>query len=295
VFASAGTYTGTASKRLLREPLRHFQNPKRASSPDAVLEFAHQTPNTDPARLRLDRSGKEGNVNIVLVHGSYVGAWIWDLVSPDLERRGHRVTAVDLPVSDPAAGAAAYAQTIIDSVDWTEPPVVVGHSMSGLVVPLVAVERPVRRLIFVAAMLARPGVSATEQRQTEPIDPTTPPSTSQWTDLGEGLWSVGPDTATELFWQDAPPDVAGRAVARLRPQAYTVITETSPLTAWPAVPSAYIVCRDDRVMNPAWQRRAARERLGVEPVELDGGHSPMLSRPAELAEVLDGLARASAS
>jgi pimeloyl-ACP methyl ester carboxylesterase len=71
-------------------------------------------------------------VNIVLVHGSYAGAWIWDLVRPDLERRGHRVTAIDLPVSDPTAGAAAYAQTIIDSVDWTEPAVVVGHSMSGL-------------------------------------------------------------------------------------------------------------------------------------------------------------------
>jgi pimeloyl-ACP methyl ester carboxylesterase len=234
-------------------------------------------------------------VNVVLVHGSYAGAWVWDLVRPKLERRGHRVTTVDLPVSDPLAGAAAYARAIVDATDWGEPPVLVGHSMSGLVVPLVAAERPVRSLIFVAAMLARPGMSAMEQRQAEPIDGTTPPTTAQWTDLGEGVWSVGPDTATELFWQDAPPDVAAWAVARLRPQAYLVMTETSPLAAWPAVPSAYIACRDDRATNPEWERRVARERLGVEAVELDGGHSPMLSRPVELAAVLAGLATGSAS
>ncbi|MDP9482283.1 MAG: alpha/beta hydrolase, partial [Chloroflexota bacterium] len=111
-------------------------------------------------------------MQVVLVHGSYAGAWIWDLVKPDLERRGHRVTAIDLPVSDPAIGAAGYAQTIVDAVDWTEPPVLVGHSMSGLVIPLVAAEHPVASLIFVAAMLARPGLSANEQRQAEPIDPT---------------------------------------------------------------------------------------------------------------------------
>ncbi len=231
-------------------------------------------------------------MNIVLVHGSYAGAWVWDLVRPDLEERGHRVTAVDLPVSDPNAGAEVYARTIIDAVDWTEPPILVGHSMSGLVVPIAAAARPVRRLVFVAAFLARPGMSATEQRRSEPIDPVTALSAPQWTDLGDGVWSVGPDTATELFWHDATPRVAAWAVARLRAQSYRVMTETSPLVAWPAVPSSYIVCRDDHAMNPAWQRRAASERLGVEAVEIDGGHTPMLSRPTEFAELLDGLANA---
>lgn len=131
-------------------------------------------------------------MNIVLVHGSYAGAWIWDLVAPELERRGHRVTAVDLPVSDPAAGGAAYAQAIVDAVDWSEPPVVVGHSMGGLVVPLVAAGQPVRSLIFVAAMLARPGQSANQQRESESIDAPASPTTAQWTDLGDGVWAVGP-------------------------------------------------------------------------------------------------------
>ena len=51
-----------------------------------------------------------------------------------------------------------------------------------------------------------------------------------------------------------------------------------------------IVCRDDRAVSPDWSRAAARELLGVEPVELPGSHSPFLSRPAELADLLVSLA-----
>jgi pimeloyl-ACP methyl ester carboxylesterase len=108
--------------------------------------------------------------------------------------------------------------------------------------------------------------------------------------MGDGVWAVGPETATQLFWHDAPSDVAAWANARLRPQSYGVMNEASPPMAWPDVPSAYIACRDDHATNPAWQLAAARDRLGVEATELDGGHSPMLSRPDELVEVLDRLA-----
>ena len=229
-------------------------------------------------------------MNIVLVHGSYAGAWIWDLVRPHLERLGDRVTAVDLPISDPEAGASAYARTIIDAIDWGEPPVLVAHSSSGLVAPLVADGSTVRRMIFLAAMLPRAGLSANDQRAAEPIDAPTSLSNPQFTDLGNDVWSIGPETATELFWHDAPADVAAGANARLRPQCYRFITETSPLLDWPGIPSAYITPRDDRATNPDWQRTAARDRLGVEAVEIDGGHSPMLTRPAELAEILHELA-----
>ena len=47
----------------------------------------------------------------------------------------------------------------------------------------------------------------------------------------------------------------------------------------------------DQAINPAWSRRAAAERLGVEAIELDTSHSPFLSQPKALAQVLDGLAR----
>jgi hypothetical protein len=66
-----------------------------------------------------------------------------------------------------------------------------------------------------------------------------------------------------------------------------VTVETNPLAAWPDVPAASIVWRDDHAVNPGWERFGARERLGVAPLEIDDGHSPFLTRPAELAELLE--------
>jgi pimeloyl-ACP methyl ester carboxylesterase len=230
-------------------------------------------------------------MDFVLVHGSYHGAWCWDLLRPELERLGHRAVAVDLPISDPAAAAEAYADIVLGAADGLTDPVLVGHSMAGLVVPLVAAQRPVRRLVFLAAMLPIPGQSANEQRAAEPVDGLVPPTTAEWTSLGDEVWAVGPMTATELFFNDAPPDVAAWATARLRPQCYRVMSEPSPLAVWPAVETSYVVCRDDRAVNPAWGRAAARDRLGVEAIEIDGAHSPFLTRPAELARLLDDVAR----
>ena len=102
---------------------------------------------------------------------------------------------------------------------------------------------------------------------------------------------VGPNTATEIFFHDADPDVARWATERLRPQSYGVFAEVTPLTAWPDVASRSIVCRDDRAIDPGWVRRAAQERLGTTAAEIDGGHSPFLTRPVELARMLDALAR----
>jgi pimeloyl-ACP methyl ester carboxylesterase len=228
-------------------------------------------------------------MDVALVHGSYHGAWCWDLLRPELERLGHRVTAIDLPISDPTLGAAEYARTVEDALEPGTAPVLVGHSMAGLVVPLVAAERPIRRLIFLAAFLPSPGRSANDQRTSEPIDGRIQPTTAEWIDLGEDVWMVGPKTATELFFPDATPAVARWATQRLRPQSYRVFTEVTPLTAWPDVESRSIVCRDDRAINPAWLRAASRDRLGVEPVDISGGHSPFLTRPVELALALDQL------
>ena len=228
-------------------------------------------------------------MDFVLVHGSYHGAWCWELLRPELERRGHRVTAMDMPISDPAAGANQYADVVVGAMDGLSDPIVVGHSMAGLVIPLVASRRQVRRLVFLAAMLPIPGRSMNDQRAAEPIDGLVPPTTAEWTSLGDDVWAVGPNTATEVFFHDASPELAAWATSRLRPQCYRVMSEPSPVEAWPAVPFTYIACRDDRAINPAWGRSAASDRLGVAAIEIDGAHSPFMTRPAELATLLDGL------
>jgi pimeloyl-ACP methyl ester carboxylesterase len=228
-------------------------------------------------------------MDIALVHGSYHGAWCWDFLTPDLERLGHRVITMTLPISDPSLGAADYAKTVDDALDPDSEVMLVGHSMSGLIIPLVAARRPVRRLVFLAAFLPVPGKSANDQRATEAVDGRVAPRTAEWTDLGDDVWMVGPNTATELFFQDAPAAVARWATQRLRPQSYRVMREPTPLAAWPDVESRSIVCRDDRAINPEWVRASSRERLGVDAVELAGGHSPFLTRPTELAQILHSM------
>ena len=69
--------------------------------------------------------------------------------------------------------------------------------------------------------------------------------------------------------------------------------EPWPLAAWPDVPTRFILCRDDRLLPADFMRRVVRERLGITPDEIDGGHCVALSRPKELAAYLDGYCRVS--
>ena len=85
---------------------------------------------------------------------------------------------------------------------------------------------------------------------------------------------------------DVDPVLMEEATALLRPQFLTPFTERCPLDALPDVPRRYILCSEDHIVSPEWSRRVARDRLGVEPVELPGSHLPMASRPGDLAEAL---------
>jgi pimeloyl-ACP methyl ester carboxylesterase len=49
------------------------------------------------------------------------------------------------------------------------------------------------------------------------------------------------------------------------------------------------VCTEDRLVQPAWSERIAKDWLGAELVRLPGSHSPFLSRPHDLADVLEAL------
>lgn len=56
------------------------------------------------------------------------------------------------------------------------------------------------------------------------------------------------------------------------------------------IPSSYIVASHDRTIRPDWQRRMARERLHIEPLEIATGHCPHVSAPEHLARVLANIA-----
>ena len=95
------------------------------------------------------------------------------------------------------------------------------------------------------------------------------------------------DDVIAVFYQDVDPELAAVALSKSRTQSEARMDEPWPLDAWPNVPTRVLLCRDDHLLPPRFVRRVARERLGITPDEIDGGHCPALSRPKELADRLE--------
>jgi pimeloyl-ACP methyl ester carboxylesterase len=208
------------------------------------------------------------------------------LLRQALERRGQHSVAPDLPIEDVGAGAREYARAVVDALEPDEDDViVVGHSLGGLTVPVVATQRPVSRMVFLGAMVPVPGRPYRDYLAEHPDALTAPTPRSAYDSLGRR--GVRPwEAALHAYFHDCPVTEACRVWARTRPQAVKPMLEPSPLEDWPDIPSTYILMTEDRSVSPAWSRRVARERLGIEAIELPGSHSPFLSRPAALADVL---------
>jgi hypothetical protein len=158
--------------------------------------------------------------------------------------------------------------------------------LAGLTVPIVAERTRTVMTIYLCAILPVPGLSFDAQHADistgfEPSEGPVenPDGGASWPERG----------AIEVFFHDCDPEVARASAQRLRNQHWRVSQEVTPLRRWPDGPAAYILCTGDRAISPAYQRRAAREQLGVDAVAMAGGHSPFLSRPHELATLLERL------
>lgn len=220
-----------------------------------------------------------------LIHGSASSPAAWDRLIPELEKLGHRCVAAELPLDAPDLGASAYAAAVAESIEGRgDDVIVVAHSSSGLILPVLADLRPVRRIVFLTSAIPKIGASFLDQLDAGVEKMFNP----DW--VGKDP-STDDRVAREFIFHDCDPDVARWAMARRSPwYPQGLYAEKCPLESWPDVPSHYIVCTEDRTILPEWSRRAARELLGVEPLELPGGHCPHVSRPQQLAEVLATLA-----
>ena len=153
---------------------------------------------------------------------------------------------------------------------------------AGMFLPALADIRPVRHMVFLAALVPRPGISIIDQFRADP---------SMFQRAWVGKNPMNDNVALEFLYHDCPPERVDWALStRLDFYAKRAMEEPCPLTTWPSIPTTYIVCADDRTTSADWQRRAAREWLGVEPIELPGGHCPHVSRPEALADILENCA-----
>ena len=222
-----------------------------------------------------------------LVHGAWYGAWSMEPLAAALVERGHEAISIELPGDDESAGFAEYVEVILDAMPAAgHEAVLVGHSLTGLTVPLVAARRPLRRLVFLCAMVPVPGMSLVEQLEREPeiFAPGFDGAPAR-DERERSHWPDSEQAIHDLFG-DCPRELAEWAAARLRPQGRRPNVDRCPLEAWPEVPCAYILGSEDTLINPAWSRRAARERLGVAPVEIEAGHSAPFAAPEAVADAL---------
>jgi pimeloyl-ACP methyl ester carboxylesterase len=199
---------------------------------------------------------------------------------------------MELPVDDSSASFDDYADAVcaaVADVDGDEL-VVVGHSLAGQTIPLVAARRLIRRLVYLCALVPIPGQSFVQQmsEDQEMLNADYPKGLGSKDSEDRRAW-VDEDLARLHLFGDCDEHTAAAAVARLRPQSLHPYRLPCSLTAFPEVDASYVVCDADRMVNPEWSRRIARERLNAELIELPGSHSPFYSRPKMLAELLTGV------
>jgi SAM-dependent methyltransferase/predicted alpha/beta hydrolase family esterase len=219
----------------------------------------------------------------VLVHGGGDVGWSWHRVEAELRARGHDVVAPDLPGDDDSLELDDYARAVVAAVADRRDLVVVAHSFGGFTAPLVAVRLPVDALVFVAGMVPSPGEAPNDWWSRTGYRNAVEEQAAR-----DGGATGNPDPYVS-FYHDVPRDLAAQALSKERAHPSTACGASPwPLEALPDVPTHFILCTEDRFLPPAFLRRTVAERLGVVPDEIAAGHCVALSRPKELADILEG-------
>jgi pimeloyl-ACP methyl ester carboxylesterase len=231
-------------------------------------------------------------MRVVFVHGACVedGAWWWHRTGELLAERGVAGEAPALPscgeAGEPAGadgpGLAEDVASVRDVLTASgEPTVVVAHSYGGIVTAQAAAGvDAVRHLLLVSSYLPEVGQSLSSFGGEEPapfldVDPEG------------GTFTVRPEALAGTFLQDCDPEIQRQAMDKTARQSLAVLGQPVTSAAWQSVPSTYLVCARDRG-TPADLQRGFAARAG-RVVELDSGHHPFLSRPAEVRDLILGL------
>jgi predicted alpha/beta hydrolase family esterase len=215
----------------------------------------------------------------VLILGAGGDSWYWHRVVPLLREAGHEAVTVDLPGPDPAAGLPEYSGLVTEAIGDRADVVLVAASLGGFTAALAAAAKPVTGLVFVNAMIPRPGETPGQW----------------WDDTGweqarvaaahAGGYATEFDVA-EYFLHDVPPEVLAAGGEHGWAEADAVFGSVCDFGDWPPIRIRVAVGAEDRFFPAGFQRRVARERLGLMADVLPGGHLVDLARPGPLAAYL---------
>ncbi len=232
----------------------------------------------------------------VLIHGGWHGAWCWQRVAAMLENAGSRVIAPDLPAHGAdltpisARPYEMYVPKVCEVLDrLADPAILVGHSSGGMIVSEAARRRRerVRSLVYLSAFLLPPGKTPRDAMQ---IDNESILPASLEIDMEKGVSIVKAACARRVFYEDCTDEDAAWAIRQLQPEPLVPPGPSAPEAAGgepvPRIPRFYIECLRDKALGPRTQRWMYTESPCDAVYSLPTGHSPFLSAPEALTQIL---------
>ncbi len=235
---------------------------------------------------------------IFLLHGAWHSSSCWSLLIPRLEALGHSVQAPDLPGHGNNSADAAtislnkyssYISQLIDNYDNNA--ILVGHSMSGMVISQVAENIPhkIERLVYLSAYLPRHQQSlfdliASNAASSEPA----PIEKAMQMSADKRSCTIADEAIAALFYNRCPDTHRDQIPQSFPAQPVLPLAAKVKLSAanFGQIPKTYICCLDDQVIPIAHQRHMIKQQLCDEMIQLDADHSPFLSCAQQLASVL---------
>ncbi|KRV46946.1 hypothetical protein AQ490_09245 [Wenjunlia vitaminophila] len=227
---------------------------------------------------------------IVLVGGSFLGAWAWERVTPALVDAGHDVHPLTLTgfgdrahLGSTATTLTTHATDIAAAIEVAElrDVVLVAHSYGGAPATIAANRVPDRiaRIVYLASVLPQPGRTLFE---------AAPPGFEEavTSTVRDGLIPVLSDEIIDAQFGEHGLSPQDRRWLRARAVGQPVNTYRDPapddLAAVQRLPRTWVACTGDPGDPP--------HLPGHDVVTLDSGHWPMITKPRELASLLDELA-----
>jgi pimeloyl-ACP methyl ester carboxylesterase len=223
-------------------------------------------------------------VAVVLVHGGFVDGSGWEGVYQILKRNGHDVAVVQNSTASLADDVAATRRVLAAQKG---PVVLVGHSYGGVVITEAGNDAKVAALVYVAAFAPDRGESVSalikDPLPGAPVPPILPPQ--------DGYLLLDNAKFAASFAADLDAEKAAFLADSQLPWGVAALDGAVAEPAWKSRPSWYLVATDDRMIPPAAQRAMAK-RAGSTVVEVSGSHAVYVSRPAEVAALIDEAAAA---
>jgi pimeloyl-ACP methyl ester carboxylesterase len=236
------------------------------------------------ASSSLSAATPEKSVSIVLVHGGFVDGSGWQGVHDILVRDGYEVIVVQNPTITLADDVVVTRRAIAAA---RHPVVLVGHSYGGAVITEAGNDPKVRALAYIAAFAPDAGESVgslvANPAPGAPVPPILPPQ--------DGFLKLDNAKFAASFAADVDPKLARFMADSQVPWGLEAAGGKITTPAWKSKPSYYLVATDDHMIPPPAQRIMAK-RAGSKVSETKASHSLYVSKPADVARVIEQAAEA---